>query len=370
MPKPSPFTAAQEQQIILKFGELKSPMLVRRWFRHQYPNVPHRNVPKDWQFKRVYDRFKSSNSTLHSKPVGRPVSVLTEELIERVSQLVSNDDSMSIAEISIEVGASQTTVWKVMRRKLHLYPYKPHCVVPLTDVHKANRMEFCQWIKAQPAGFPNLVIFSDEKIFTLKQVPNRQNERHWAPVDPCVEEECRYQGGESIMCWACLVDGKVLLHWFDPGQSVNQHVYLDMLKTKVWPFVSHHATRKGYWFQQDGAKAHTAVSVRSWLTQKFHERVISHLMDRMWPPRSPDLSPLDYWFWGACLQELRRSPPRTIDELKATVEAYAASLTSEEISKAVHDILPRAEACILAEGGAFEHGLKKHKNMNSSGDFN
>ena len=170
------------------------------------------------------------------------------------------------------------------------------------------------------------------------------------------------------MCWACLVDGKVLLHWFDPGQSVNQHVYLDMLKTKVWPFVSHHATRKGYWFQQDGAKAHTAVSVRSWLTQKFHERVISHLMDRIWPPRSPDLSPLDYWFWGACLQELRRSPPRTIDELKATVEAYAASLTSEEISKAVLDILPRAEACILAEGGAFEYRLKQHKRLNGDGD--
>ena len=138
--------------------------------------------------------------------------------------------------------------------------------------------------------------------------------------------------------------------------------------SRVWPFVSHHATRKGYWFQQDSAKAHTAVNVRSWLTEKFHERVISHMMDRIWPPCSPDLSPLDYWFWGACLQELRRSPPRSIDELKATVEAYAASLTPEEISKAVLDILPRAEACILAEGGAFEYRLKQHKRLNGGGD--
>ena len=293
---------------------------------------------------------------------------MTEELIENVHQIVSSDDSKSIADISIEVEASQTTIWKILRKKLCLYPYKPHLVVPLTEAHKANRVEFSHWIKSKPPGFPNLVIFSDEKIFTLKQIPNRQNERHWAPVDPCVEEECRYQGGESVMCWACLVDGKVLLHWFDQGQSVNQHVYLDMLKSKLWPFVSPHATRKGYWFQQDGAKAHTAVSVRSRLTQKFNERVISHFMDRIWPPRSPDLSPLDFWFWSVCLQELRRNPPRTIDQLKATVESFAASLTAEEISKAVNDILPRAEACILAEGGSFEHVLKKHKNMNSSGD--
>ena len=296
------------------------------------------------------------------------MSVTNEELIERIRQLVSNDDSLSIAEISIEVEASQTTVWKILRKHLHLYPYKPHNVVPLTDAHKANRVEFSHWILNQPAEFPNLVMFSDEKMFTLKQAPYRQNERHWAPVDPCVEEECRVQGGEHVMCWAMLIDGKILIHWFEQGQTVNQHVYLDLLQSKVWPFVSHHATRKGYWFQQDGAKAHTAVNVRSWLTEKFHERVISHLMDRMWPPRSPDLSPLDYWFWGACLQELRRSPPRSIDELKATVEAYAASLTPEEISKAVMDILPRAEACILAEGGAFEYGLKKHKRMNPGGD--
>ena len=75
-----------------------------------------------------------------------------------------------------------------------------------------------------------------------------------------------------------------------------------------------------------------------------------------------------FCFWSVCLAELNRCPPRTIDELKATVEAYAASLTLEEISKAVHDILPRAEACILAEEGAFEYKLKKHKRLNGEGD--
>ena len=71
MPGPkSPFTAAQEQEIIFCFGELKSATLVRRWFCKQYPNIPHYNVPQARQFVRIIERFKRSNSTQHAKPPG------------------------------------------------------------------------------------------------------------------------------------------------------------------------------------------------------------------------------------------------------------------------------------------------------------
>ena len=60
------------------------------------------------------------------------------------------------------------------------------------------------------------------------------NERYWGEVDPEVEDECRVVGGNKIMCWAALVDGKVILHWFEKGTKLNQHVYLDLLKTVMW----------------------------------------------------------------------------------------------------------------------------------------
>ena len=101
---------------------------------------------------------------------------------------------------------------------------------------------------------------------------------------------------------------------------------LFMLQTVVWPAVSSVATRRGYWFQQDGARPHTTRMVLDWLAQKIGEHVISNLTDRVWLPRSPDLSPLDFWLWGVCLAELRRSPPGSIEELKETVNAYADSL--------------------------------------------
>ena len=45
------------------------------------------------------------------------------------------------------------------------------------------------------------------------------------------------------------------------------------------------------WLQQDGATAHTARE-----TMNFSQRVISHIGDAMWPPRSPDMSSLTLFF--------------------------------------------------------------------------
>ena len=205
----------------------------------------------------------------------------------------------------------------------------------MTDTHKQAHVEFCEWLLEQPDGFPNSVFFSDEKTFEERTQPNRQNERYWANVDPGIEDENRVQGGQKVMCWAALIDGRVVLHWFDEGQRENQHIYLHMLQTVVWPAVSTVATRMGYWFQQDGARPHTTRLVLDWLASKFGNRVISNLTDRVWPPRSPDLSPLDFWFWGICLSELRGSPPNSIEELKETINTYASCLNPEKIRKAV-----------------------------------
>ena len=77
---------------------------------------------------------------------------------------------------------------------------------------------------------------------------------------------------------------------------------------------------------------------------------------------SPDLSPLDYWFWSVCLAELRRSPPSSLDELKDIVENYVDSLQEQEVIKATRNMMKRAKACREAVRGPFEFKLKKTKN--------
>ncbi|KFM75033.1 hypothetical protein X975_05140, partial [Stegodyphus mimosarum] len=52
-------------------------------------------------------------------------------------------------------------------------------------------------------------------------------------------------------------------------------------------------------FMRDGTPPHVAVQVQQILRQKFTtERVISRYFRTAWPPRSPDLTPCDFWLWG------------------------------------------------------------------------
>ena len=45
------------------------------------------------------------------------------------------------------------------------------------------------------------------------------------------------------------------------------------------------------------------------------------------------MSCLDFWFWGVAMEEVRKSRPSTLTELKAVVEAFAESVDPEEVRR-------------------------------------
>ncbi|GFX13736.1 uncharacterized protein TNCV_599461 [Trichonephila clavipes] len=54
------------------------------------------------------------------------------------------------------------------------------------------------------------------------------------------------------------------------------------------------------WFQQDGATCHTARATIGLLKDTFGDRLISRFGPVNWPPRSCDLTPLDYFLESLC----------------------------------------------------------------------
>ena len=52
------------------------------------------------------------------------------------------------------------------------------------------------------------------------------------------------------------------------------------------------------YFQKDGATYHTSGETIDRLREKFPGRVIFRNGDYNWPPRSCDLTPLDFFHWG------------------------------------------------------------------------
>ena len=69
-------------------------------------------------------------------------------------------------------------------------------------------------------------------------------------------------------------------------------------------------------FQQNGATSHTARVTIKLLKGKFGERVISTNGPVEWPPRSCDLTPLDFFLWDHIKSLVYANKPATLDNLK------------------------------------------------------
>ena len=73
------------------------------------------------------------------------------------------------------------------------------------------------------------------------------------------------------------------------------------------------------WFQQDGDTCHIAEATLDVLSPVFEDRIISRRSDVVWPPRCCDLTPLDYYLWGAVKDKCYADKPETIDASKDNI---------------------------------------------------
>ena len=62
------------------------------------------------------------------------------------------------------------------------------------------------------------------------------------------------------------------------------------------------------WFQQDGATCLVACDTMDLLRGEFGEHFISRSAPVNWPPRSCDLTPLDYFLWCYVKAPIQTNP--------------------------------------------------------------
>ena len=104
------------------------------------------------------------------------------------------------------------------------------------------------------------------------------------------------------------------------------------------------------WFVRDGAPPHAAGDTIIFLQQLFRKRLVALRTAHDWAPHSPDLNPLDSWFWGAAKGSVDTNRPATLDDLKQ-VSDYLQAVPHETNRKVRQYFGVRINAC-LNHGGA------------------
>ena len=118
------------------------------------------------------------------KSTGRPS--VTEVQVEQVRQAFVRSPRKSTVRGSRELGILQPTVWRILRERLKLKPYRLMLPQKLQPDGHHRRTTFCTEMQAlmEEDGFFERLIFSDECTFHLCGKVNRYNVRVWGTENP------------------------------------------------------------------------------------------------------------------------------------------------------------------------------------------
>ena len=84
----------------------------------------------------------------------------------------------------------------------------------------------------------------------------------------------------------------------------------------------------------------------------FGDRVISK---GFWPPRSPDLTPPDYFLWGYLKGRVYQNKPRTIDALKANITEEIQAVIADVLARTFQNMARRVQSYLDANSGNFQN---------------
>lgn len=339
---------------VLEFAKSESQVTVQRAFRLKFGIEP----PTRKSISRWFTQFKQTGSVCKGKSSGRPR--VSEDDVRRIEESFVRSPRKSTNRASRELGIPQPTVWKVLRKRLLYKPYRLQLVQALKPNDKVKRIEFCDVMlqMMEDDGFLQRIVYSDEATFHLSGKVNRHNVRIWGLQNPHATLQ-HERDSPKVNVFCALSRTKVYGPFFFAERTVTGISYLDMLEQWLFPQLMEDS--QDFIFQQDGAPPHWHLDVRNFLNQSLPERWIGRIGNEdlalhFWPPRSPDLTPCDYFLWGYVKESVYVPPlPATLVDLKNRITAAVHSVTEDMLSRVWNEFSYRLDVCRAAQGGHIEH---------------
>ncbi|GFT60294.1 transposable element Tcb2 transposase [Trichonephila clavipes] len=186
---------------------------------------------------------------------------------------------------------------------------------------------------------------SDEAHFWSNGYVNKQNCRIWSEGNSQVYVETPLHP-EKLTVWGALLAGGIIGPYFknDEGHNVaiNGDQYRAMITNFFIPELNNHDFQE-LWFQQDGATCHTARATIDLLKDTFGDRSISRFGPVNCPPRSCDLTPLDYFLWGYVKSLVYADKTQTLDHLEDNIRRVIADIRPQMLEKVIENWTSRLD---------------------------
>ncbi|GFV79470.1 DUF4817 domain-containing protein [Trichonephila clavipes] len=203
-------------------------------------------------------------------------------------------------------------------------------LVALHFKYDQARRRFIVWAQNEIAVVPDFhkrILFSDEAHFWLNGYVNKQNCRIWSEANPQVYVETPLHP-EKLTVWCTLWAGGIIGPYFFKNDEGHNELG----------------------FQQDGATCHTARATIDLLKDTFGNRLISRFGPVNWPPRSCDITPLDYFLWGYVKSLVYADKPQTLDHLEDNIRRVITDIRPQMLEKVIENWTSRLDYIRASRG--------------------
>lgn len=326
-----------------------------REYRNRYPN---RRIPDRKTFINIARKFRQS-FTLDDKK--RVRNNQNEELQLNILLYFEEQPKSSIRDAVRDLNVSYGVIQRVLKKN-NIKPYKIMPVQKLLVNDGFQRINFCQTMinkYNEDADIFKHVFWTDESTFTTAGMFNRKNSHVWSQGNSRAVEEIQFQGRRSINVWCGILDTRIYFILYEG--SLTGRRYLEFLQNQVDDILSNIPLNQ-LWrviWQQDGAPCHNTQEVTNHLNTNFAEW-IGRRGTILWPPRSPDLTPLDFFLWGYLKNKVYKNRVQDINELMERIIAEITQLNDNPdiLQNVLRNISRRYQICIQENGLQIEHLLQ------------
>ena len=317
----------------------------------------------------MIEKFESTGSVLDDNTKsGRPISVTTPENIEIVEEHFKTDPYSSTRrapgqiEEANQVSMSRTSLMKIMKNHLDLFPYKIQLQQPLSHANIESRFEFANHMIAlieEKKIDIKRIHFTDEAYFHLDGYVNKQNYRYWGSENPHLTE-IKSLHPVKVSVWAA-ISWRGIIGPFFISQYVDEHVYREEILEPFLEEAKRLKMVKQFWFQQDGATAHRTQDNFFLIASQFGDRIIGLDSEKQtgggidWPASSPELNVCDFFLWVYLKYRVYRTKPKTVEELKNRIREEFANIPIEIRERAIMSFYNRLHRVIESGGSHFQH---------------
>ena len=331
-------------KMVLLFGAHKTVAgVIRNW-----NSV---DVPDRLTIRNTINRFLASGNVSPAPRTGRPPSALDEDGMDLILQSVHDNPELSVRKRARETGISKSTISRAIRN-LGFRAYRCQVVQELKETDYERRMSFSvEWLEMleRHEEVQDRILWTDECRFGLDETVNTRNCYYYSEMNPHYHREIPLKQ-EGAMAW-CGISSFGIIGPFFFSSTVTAKSYHHLLVHKIMPAAKKLFGNDDFWFQQDGAPAHTSNLATKYLDKKKPEKWIGKRGPVQWPPRSPDLTPPDFFLCGYPKDRVYESRPTSVEELKSAIIEIALEIPLDMCQRTCRSVKERLIMLQQAEGG-------------------